>query len=225
MEKRKEMKSGIPWSIFRTIVSVLYRTSKRDEAEKELLEIANIDKVKAVIDDYFFKRSKLIRCSRVLADLYAICLKVQRLGFYQLREETARIQKWERFTKEYNVSEAKGLAEYLHNQYLSAVEIDTLEKEITLKLKCGIEILQKDIQQFDTDFQSLSMIQANRNLFTEDEFDEFNALFGLGKAYPTLDWVLTRLEYWRGKIHFVNSAVKRQIIEYAIEKYSRFNNN
>lgn len=220
VEKRQTMKSGMPWSIFRTIISTLYHTNKIEDAVTELLDIANIDKVRHTIYDYFFKRSKLIRCSRVLADLYTMCLKIQTLGFYKLRKETAIFARWEKFATQYKVHEAEGLAEYLRTQYLSLSEIDNLENEVTHKLKSDIEKLQIDIQHIDKDFQTLSAIQTNRDLFTDEELNEFRALFGMNNKELSPNVIINRLEYWRGEVAFVNSTIKRQIINNAIEKYS-----
>ena len=88
------------------------------------------------------------------------------------------------------------------------------------KLKFEIEKLQQNIQQIDKDFQTLSTIQNNRKLFTDVELDEFNALFGMSKKRLSVDVVMDRLEYWRGEVSFINSTIKRQVINDAIEKYS-----
>lgn len=81
----------------------------------------------------------MIRCSRVLADLYALCLKIQTFGFFELREEATKFERWERFAEQYGAHDAKGLAEYLRTQYLSKPEIDNLEYEVAHKLKFEIE--------------------------------------------------------------------------------------
>ena len=112
------------------------------------------------------------------------------------------------------------MAEYLRTQYLSKPEIDNLEYEVAHKLKFEIEKLQQNIQQIDKDFQTLSTIQNNRKLFTDVELDEFNALFGMSKKRLSVDVVMDRLEYWRGEVSFINSTIKRQVINDAIEKYS-----
>lgn len=221
LEKRREMKKGIHWSIFRTIMKALHNTQTVEEAEAELLGIANIEKVRKTIENYFFRRSKLITCSRVLAELYSICMKVQTLGLYKLRENAAKFARWERFARQYGTHEANGLADYLKSQYLTTSEIDKLEKELTSKLKSAIENLQRDIRQVDMDFQALSTIQTNRNLFTEEEQEELNTLFGMyTKDRLSKDAISDRLEFWRGEIVFVNSAVKRQIINSVIDKYT-----
>lgn len=53
VERRREMKNGIPWSVFRTIISTLYFANNVEDAISELLDIANIDEVRHTIDDYF----------------------------------------------------------------------------------------------------------------------------------------------------------------------------
>ncbi|MBO5026488.1 MAG: dynamin family protein [Bacteroidaceae bacterium] len=225
VEKRQDIKKGLHWSIFRTIARVLYETQSVEEAIKTLYEMANIDSVRKTIDDYFFKRSKLIRCTRVLSELYNRCLKVQTFGLFKLRQDAGQFARWERFARQYRESEAAGLADYLKSQYMTTAEIDGIEKEVT-KLKATIEQLQMDIQQTDKDFQTLSAIQANKELFDEEEMEEFSLLFGgYGEyRYKEKVWIQERIEFWNGEVSFVFSSVKRSIINSAIEKYNHILN-
>lgn len=219
VETRQDMKSGMPWSVFRTIIKTLYQANSVEEAIKEMQSIANIDKVRDAIDNYFFKRSKQIRCSRVLAQLYELCIKVQTLGLFQLRKQSAQLERWENFARR---NGADDLAAYLKKQSMSTLDIDALERMMTETLKAPIERLQRDIQQADKDFQALCALQANRDMFTEEEQNELNALFGIRSVRFTIDYVMERRDYWSGELAFVNADVKRQIIHHAIEKYSRY---
>lgn len=219
VETRKDMKSGMPWSVFRTIIKTLYQANSVEEAIKEMQSIANIDKVRDAIDNYFFKRSKQICCSRVLAQLYELCIKVQTLGLFQLRKESAQLARWEQFASR---NGAKDLAAYLKKQSMPASDIDALERMMTDTLKAPIERLQYDIQQADKDFQALCTLQANRDMFTEEEQNELNALFGMRSERLTIDYVMERRDYWSGELAFVNADIKRRIIHHAIEKYSHY---
>ena len=221
VEKRRDMKRGLQWSIFRTIARVLYDSQSAEDATKTLYEMANIDSVKKTIDNYFFKRSKLIRCSRVMSELYNRCLRVQTFGLFKLQQDVKQFEIWERFARQYGERDASGLADYLKSQCMTTAEIDSLENEVT-KLKAAIERLQMDIQQTDKDFQTISAIQANRELFDEEELEEFTALFGgYGEnRYREKIWIQERIEFWSGEVSFVFSSVKRSIINSAIEKYN-----
>lgn len=225
VEKRKDMKGKLQWSIFRTIVKVLYETTSIQEATNVLLHYANIDSVRETIDNYFFKRSKMIRCTRVLTELYNLCIYIQSFGIYQLKEESAKFEKWEKFARQYNVYDAIGLADYLKNQRLTKEEIDRIEQDITYNLKNSIEQLLLDIKQSDKDFQTLNLIQTNRYLFTEDELIEFDSLFGfnIGKDFDK-EAIENRISFWRGEIAFIYSKIKRQIVNSAIEKYNHLLN-
>ena len=90
------MLGNIPWSIFRTIANSLYYADTVEESLKELNEIANIDNVKHIVKDYFFSRSKTIRCTRIMNELYQLVLKVHSFGLFQLREENCKFDNWTR---------------------------------------------------------------------------------------------------------------------------------
>ncbi len=222
VEKRKSMKGNLQWSIFRTIVKVLHETKNAQEAADVLFGYANIDSVRETIDNYFFKRSKMIRCTRVLADLYNLCLYIQSLGIYQLRQESAKFEQWERFARQYGATD---LADYLKSQHLTADDIDKIEYEITYNLKNAIEQLQIVLKRSDMDFQNLSKMQVNRDLFTDDELKEFNTLFEFngGKNF-TKENIEERICFWSGEKAFIYSNIKREIVNSAIEKYNHLLN-
>lgn len=221
VEKRKMMKKGLQWSLFRTIVKVLYETANVQEAQKKLYGYANIDSVRDTINNYFFKRSKLIRCTRVLTELYNLCLYIKTLGIYQLREESVKFRKWENFVRQYDVKDSDGLADYLKSQCLTNEEIDDIEQDITRNLKTAIEQLQLRFKQNDKDFQILNIIQANEELFTVDELTEFKSLFGIyGETKIDNELIIQRIGFWRGEVAFIYSTIKRQVINTVIEKYN-----
>lgn len=224
VETRKNMIGDIPWSIFRTIVSVLYDVEDVKEAVRRLYDIANIDEVRRIVEDYFFKRSKSIRCANVLAELYSICLKVLSTGIFKLRIEDAKFAKWQRFVSQYkDCSDVNGLLDYLATHHKGKSDIDRLELEIRTNLKSPIEQLRNSIIQDDYDFQMLVLMQNNRAEFSEDEYDEFRCLFSRFSGDGNLNdkqYVAQRIDFWRGEEFFITSGLKRQIIRSAIDKYN-----
>lgn len=226
VEKRKEMKGQLSWSIFRTIVSVLHEANNVHEATASLYEMANMDEVKRVVEDYFFSRSKSIRCARVMSELYELCQEVFRLGLYRMSCESSTFERWESFVCQYNGnSEAEGLLDFLKSHHRDKDAIDKLEKAIVTDLISPIEQLQHDILQIDSDFQMLKLLQNNTNLFSCEEYAELSQLFGQYGSKEDWDdsYINERLDFWRGEKNFIVSALKRQIIHNAISKYNRLN--
>lgn len=228
VDVRMKMKEGMPWSIFRTIAHELYNSESVEDAIARLDDIANIERVKTVINDYFFKRSKLIRCSRVLSDLLKLCMQVSTQGVFQLRQKKFKFESWIRQLQPYKVSnvseEMSALTDYLKSNYKDENAIRAYEESLLCQLKAPIENLLGDIRQADIDFQTLSLLKSNRDSFSEEEYDELTKLFGMYAGISDDKNISydNRLEYWTGEIYFTLSETKRQIIHHAIKKYSQF---
>ncbi len=222
IEQRKEIKSDIPWSIFRTIAITLVESADVASATKKLYEISNIKEVKRIINDFFFCRSKTIRCSRVLSELYSLCLKVQTLGIYGLRTENDKFKRWEKFLNDQSHSVvANELLQYLKSNHKDDNEINSLESKLSLSLKTTIEKLQGIISDADLDFQMLQLLQREKQLFSSEEYLELSQLFGQYTHDSQSHYDNSaRAGYWRGEIYFITSNVKRHIIQHAIHKYS-----
>ncbi len=221
---RKEMKQGIPWSIFRTIAKQLYVSDDLDSALKELEDIANIKEVERIIKDYFFNRSKTIRCARVLSDLQELCQRIQIEGIFKLHLNNDKFKRWEKFVEVHSKnSDSKELLEYLRTQHKEKEEIDALEQRIAKELKMKIEEMQIALQDSDIDFQMLKLLQSSHEGFTESEYTELAYLFGqFGKPEIAPGFEkYKRLNYWGGEELFVRSKIKRNIIHHAIIKYSK----
>lgn len=86
LELRKEMLGDMPWMVFCVIVIALYRLPLQ-EAVDYLERLSGMDKVKSVLEDRFFKRSKSIRCARILRDAQQILVSIKNMELPHKRSE------------------------------------------------------------------------------------------------------------------------------------------
>jgi len=224
IESRKEMLGNIPWSIFRTIANSLYYADTVEESLKELNEIANIDNVKHIVKDYFFSRSKTIRCTRIMNELYQLVLKVHSFGLFQLREENCQFEQWIQFVQQFNDPAVTGLVEYLQKRHRNRDDIKRIEIGLIYDLKSPIEMLLVEIKQTDDDFQALQLLRNNKDLFKDYEFEELNTVFG---PYQVIDKATAqeRLDFWQGREFLIRNAIKQHIVHQAINKYNQIIKN
>lgn len=220
-ESRREMKGKMPWSIFRTIANTLYTTTNTDDALRELYDIANIESVKHIINDYFFNRSRTIRCTRILKELYKLVQQVQSFGMFQLRDENLKIGRWIEFAN-HEADQLEGLNEYLKKRHLENEDLERLEAGLTYDLKAPIENLLLEIKQADEDFQTLQLLRNNKDLFSDEENEELNTLFGMygPDKLTDIETINQRCNYWRCEVYFIRNNTKRQIVQNAINKYN-----
>lgn len=218
-QQRMEMKGNLPWSIFRTIATELYAADTPEQAVSRLNDIANIDGVKRLIREYFFDRSKNIRCSRVLDALLGMTAKVLHIGMFRLEEEVERTSRWVSFVRDHaNDPRAAGLIEHLSKEAMSPEEFDCLKHSIIKEVKAPAELLQTRFLDDDLSYAMLKALQAAREDFNPEEYDELSALFSKKNNSANPD---ERAMYWNAMAMMLNSGSKREIARNAAYLYSK----
>lgn len=232
--ERERMKGDIQWSLFRTVCRLLYQSSDCDSAISQMHEIANIDAVRKTIDECFFDRSKIIRCNSVLKSLYDIAQGARHTAFASMRTNREDLQAWLRIVnlgEQYGQPEAaKGLRQFILDNIPSVENIDSMEQDFVQSLIIPIENLQQDLKDVDGDYRNLTALQSRRSLWTEDDYDELCAIFGLygGVDFPDGFDFVERQAYWQMKESRLRDRRDRAVAEYAVECYGRLimqNNN
>lgn len=231
VEKRKAMKGDLQWALFRTISQTLYNANTFDEGYRQLEEIANMKQVRDTIKERFFSRSKTIRCYRILKDLQLLVMKVQRTAFKELRYRRADYDSWMSIIRigesSYNKSAADSLRNFISSQLPAPEVIDQWECEFVKSLIAPIENLQQAIGNIDAGFQHLMELQARRDIWPEEEYEELCGLFGLyGASFvPENCDVSDRQAYWQSRVYRLRDRRDRSVAEYAVECYGKLLNN
>lgn len=225
LEERKELRGDLFWSLFRTIAFVLYETESCDMAIEQLKDIANIDKVKKVIQEQFLNRSKFIRCYRILMEVRKMLDDVWRNGFYQLELRSRQKVEWEHFIQRHQSSEdmeiAESLLQMISETVRSKTEISDLENRFRKELLVGLEDTLYELEEYDSDYRMLQMLQACRDSWSEDDYEELCNLFGLYGSRKVSEGkqVYERQRYWLQKTLMLFDSRMKSLAEYAAEIY------
>lgn len=153
--------------------------------------------------------------------MYKLVQQVQSFGMFQLRDENLKIGRWIKFAN-HEADQLEGLNEDLKKRHLENEDLERLEVGLTHDLKAPIENLLLEIKQTDEDFQTLQLLRNNKDLFSDEENEELNTLFGMygPDKLTDIETINQRCNYWRGEVFFIRNNTKRQIVQNAINKYN-----
>ena len=225
--EREQMKNGIQWSLFRTIAKTLYESENVSEAVEQLNCIANIDTVRKTVNECFFNRSKLLRCNSVLRSLQKIVLDVHRTAFATMRRNRDDYDSWMAII---NLGEqvgardaANGLRNFITANLPTNEKIDSLEKEFYEDVVLPIEELLLELNEADSCFQVLAVLQSRRGAWPEEDYYELCNLFGLyGKpVFAEGTDYAGRQSYWMTKASRYRDKRDRVVAEFAVERYGK----
>lgn len=181
---RKEIMAGMPWRVFVLIARAIYEHDP-DVAVRELEELSGFAPLRRLIDDHFFKRSRLLRCYRILSDLHKVLeeIKRNRLAEYKKSIKTAKAELLE-FT-DFIITHPQGKSETAHRlrryleRHVPDDEGETLKADRD-QLADALEAVRDELEVVNRQFMGLQLLdQADADQFTNEELGELRELFGL----------------------------------------------
>lgn len=86
LDLRMKMVGDMPWKVFCVIAITLYYLPL-DEAVDYLLRFSGMDRLKQLLEERFFKRSKSIRCARILRDAQQSLVYIKNMELPRKRSE------------------------------------------------------------------------------------------------------------------------------------------
>lgn len=226
--ERRQMKGAIPWGAFRAIIKVLYQESSVEVATKKLYGLANFDEVKQVLQEQFFNRSKAIRCTVLLSKLNKILLLIRNDAMYSVKRAAKKSTEWESLIRQYirpaDSATAEELTAFIRTQVKSEAAIERLDKAILEELVKPTEQLLSEIQGQNGNYKMLKEVQSHRNRFSQEQYGELCALFGLhreGVSDLTDEQKMQRQMFWQGKSMRYIDPKMQEIAAYAAQIYGR----
>ena len=227
VSEREQMKNGIQWSLFRTISNVLYEAENVSAAVVLLKGISNIEAVRKTVNDCFFDRSKILRCNSVLHSLQHIALNVKRTVFAEMRRNRADYDAWMSIIKLGEQVGARNAAielrQFIINNLPAADKIDELEKEFYNQVILPIENLLLDLNEVDSCFQVLALLQSRRDMWPENDYSELCNLFGLYGNPVFIEGTdyAERQSYWMAKSSRYRDKRDRIVADFAVQSYGK----
>lgn len=86
LDLRMKMVGDMPWKVFCVVAVTLYYLPL-DEAVDYLLRFSGMDRLKLLLEERFFKRSKSIRCARILRDTQQSLVYIKNMELPRKRSE------------------------------------------------------------------------------------------------------------------------------------------
>lgn len=227
-DTRQKMRGSMPWRVFVVIAQHLYQYPLTEAVEK-LHEICGVEHIKALLENHFFKRGKLLRCFRIVNNLDSILRDIQRNRLYDLQKETALKAQFESFVHSHpNYKEdsrvGEKLLQVINRQLKSESEIKELDRQLNEELIPMVENLYLTFKETDEKFNALQLIEKNKELFTGEETKELYTLFGMygsstdtGHKYSYNE----RQQFWNLEYRLTRLEVRRRVARTAISCYGR----
>jgi hypothetical protein len=229
--KDSEGKFKIPWGVFKLIAESIADTTKNQETIKwELTDIAGFKRLQAVLERHFFKRQDLLRAHTVLQSAQKILNDVKSTYLQDLvreQEQVATFRTFLRRTAGNYAGVAQDLMRFIEKKSLPGNPqqlrklIETFEQKIDLKL------LQ--LQQYSDDFFMLQQLSETITVFTREEVEELQTLFGeyeldphkrLASRQNVRDYIVERQIRWRDIGRRASHEMRRQIALHASTRYA-----
>ncbi len=230
VDDRREIMAGMPWRVFVLIARALYEHDLK-VAVQDLEELSGFAPLRRLIEDHFFKRSRLLRCYRILTDLKKMLeeIKWNRLAEYKKSIKAAKTELLE-FT-DFIISHPQGKSETAHRlrryleRHVPEDEGETLKADRD-QLADALESVMDELEVVNRQFMGLQLLeQADANQFTDEEIDELRELFGLyagdtgHTSQAELRTIGPRQIHWRQVQLQTKHPLSKQVAELAVMFY------
>lgn len=223
---RKQMKGDMPWGTFRAIIKELYKASSPQEAEENLLQLANFDEVKRVLEDQFFSRAVAMKCTSLLAQLNKLLFQIRNDALFGLKRSAKKSGEWKELITKYITPNASApaaeLIKFISAGIKSESEINRIETAITTDLVRPTEQLLLDIETANMDYKMLRAVQQYKERFG-DYYEELCELFGMYGTKPKLsnERKMQRQMFWQSKSMRYMDRQMQEIATYAASAYGK----
>lgn len=213
-EERKAMLDSIvstdlSWSTFALIAKELYYSEDISTSVNKLKKYSGIDELKEIIHEHFFKRSRLLRCHKILNEINKLLREIQYSQYYLSVDICAK----EKSNCKKEIQSLSPSVRYLlgalvDNYIPSEDEVFALKHRIKI-FKASIEELMEQMYSLNNAYLAYQRIIREPKAFTKGEIEELNKLL-TGKEM-NVDYV-ARQRYWAA---VYNCSVPNSIKQYA----------
>ena len=229
---------AIPFPTVRNIILTTFYGKSFEEAKDELLELSGFDNVLNILDQQFFSRAKAIRCNSILERLDGIFSTIERNRIEEIRVLSENQNAFLYIVNSFSqntigrytsyVNETQKVKRTLENliirNCIEPAEIDRLRTELR-SIREKNQSLLSECNEESGVAEGLQILATNRNLFTEEEIEELEVLFG---KYPERKEVLKKYgtdrdAYWERKSQSTTSNYVKRVSEFAFTAWSEYN--
>lgn len=166
----------LSWSTFALVAKELYYTNDIEKSIYKLQQLAGISKLKNVINDHFFKRTRLLRCNKILTEINKLLKDIQYSEYYLTIDFYAREKETCILETEKLSPNVRNIVQSLIRNYIPKKEDVILFKQRIAAFKTSIEELQEQLSLINKSYLAYQKIISNQNSFSQAELDELRDL-------------------------------------------------
>jgi hypothetical protein len=225
--ERQTLKGEMPWMVFKTIAEVAAYPNLDVAAVVERLDrIAGFDRLKAVLERHFFKRSHLLRGYRTVNDARRVLSTIKFKHLLEFRKDKARLERFLTFIRQAggDPATAHELEAFIHARFTERAGVEGVVQD----LERAFARIFHELEEYNSDFEALQHMEDHANLFSPSQQDELRALLGLygmevQKRLPAdcvaVAYVEERQQTWGQLSQRGRSPVVRGVAQRAVDRY------
>lgn len=221
-EMRRDLVGDLEWMVFHRIAKELYRHDL-DTAVANLTEYSGMGRLRQVLDQQFFNRSKIIRCAKITSELKSMLTEINIKRLYGLRHNIANRDDFLKIIRDSkaDAQTKKEFEEFVTGNIISTDDYRKYEKRLG-DLISETEHLQSEFSKTDKKAEGLLLLEKLENAFSEKEYTELESLLGR-KGDSADDGTRTeigrRQAYWRGRRRMVFNPEICRLLDIVIKAY------
>ena len=231
-DTRMSMVADMPWKVFYTIATALYYKNL-DEAIDYLLDYSGMEKVKAILEEQFFSRSRAIRCSRIIKEVQEILVYLKNVALPELKSQNISRRDYLQvinYAEGYFDRNLLNSFRYFVDRNIPNLDkCDRFSKDLdTLLIKA--DELRESLEGKEKSSEALHLLAKMSHLLrTDDEVEELEILFGKypdKKVSTDRTYLIARQRIWNARLQRVqNNRELSKLLTLAYAMYGKLLND
>lgn len=201
--------TDLSWSTFALIAKELYYSDDLTASVNKLKEYSGIEQLREIIHEHFFKRSRLLRCHKILNELNKLLREILYSQYYLSVDEFAKEKENCKKEIERLSPSVKYVLGALIDNYIPSEGVVFALKNRIRGFKANIEELIEQMSSLNNAYLAYQRIIREPEAFTQSELEELNKLL-TGKEL-NVDYI-KRQRYWAA---VYNCSAPNSIKQYA----------
>ena len=230
VDERKAISDGMPWRVF-VIIARELRQHPVADAIKRLEDISGFVELRRLVHDHFFKRSRLLRCYRILSDLEKLLEEIRRLRLYEYGRSVDKAKKDLVEFTDFIIAHPQAKSDVANRlrrhleEHVPEDHRDKLTSDAEV-LWGKLEEVRDELELVNRQFLGLQLLEeAGDGMFTDEEETELKGLFGMYASdfkhdgLSNRNHISLRQIHWRQSAMHSRDAVRKKVAELAVMFY------
>lgn len=222
LQDRQSLVGNLDWRVFYSIARELYY-NRIDVAYQNLIDYSGMERVRSLLEQQFFNRSRAIRCMKIVTEVHSMLEEIVNRRLYDSRFESNNRDNYLKIISSSSADSTlkESFRKFVERNICTKEQYKHYEDEIQSLLR-SVEELQQSFNGTDKNAEALMLLEKKNRSFRPTEVEELEKLFGkYGDMSNTYErsYVAKRQALWRSRGQQTNDNDVRKIIQTAIYAY------